>query len=53
MQVSACNAFILACKDDFDNPFLQFLESVIMAWAYKDNQPPIFSDPEDVVRLRD
>ena len=53
MQVSACNAFILACKDGFDKPFLQFLESVIMEWAYKDNQQPAFSDPENVVRLRD
>ena len=53
MQVSACNAFNLACKDGFDKPFFQFLESVIMAWAYKGNQPPVFSDPEDVVRLRD
>ncbi|WAR16709.1 PGBD4-like protein, partial [Mya arenaria] len=52
-NLSALNAFILACKDGYDKPFLQFLESVITSWAYKDNRPPVVSEPEDIVRLRE
>lgn len=53
VQVSACSAFILACKDGYDKPFLSFLESIIMSWAYKGNHPPVVNEQEDIVRLRD
>lgn len=53
LQVSACNAYILACKNSYDKLFLQFLESVIVAWAFQDQMPPEITESEDIVHLRD
>ena len=53
LQVSACNAFILAFKDGYKKPFLQFLGSAIFSWLWKEKGPPELGEPEDIVRLWD
>ena len=51
LQVSACNAFILACKDGYKKPFLQFLGSAIFSWLWKEKGPPELGEPKDIVWL--
>ena len=53
LQMSTCNAFILACKNGYGKPFLHFLEEIIMAWIWQGGPTSTPDEPEDVVRFRD
>ena len=39
VQMSLCNGFLLAKKDGYDKPLLNFIESVIMSWIFNGRTP--------------
>ena len=38
MQMSACNAFIIAKKDGYSSTFLDFTESIAASWVFPDRE---------------
>ncbi|GFR83467.1 PiggyBac transposase Uribo1 [Elysia marginata] len=49
-QMSLCNSFLLAKKEGYDKPLLNFIESVILSWLFDGHAPPQPDQTDDEVR---
>ena len=50
IQMSLCNAFLLATKDGYKKPLLSFIESVVPSWIFDGQLPKVCVPTDDEVR---